>query len=416
MDSGKDQEFKVKELANTTTRTIKTVTNASVDANSITHNLSTNCYPTQVVHPIVNRDERKKSSSSPLSSSSSTSTSASSSSSCTPTVTRKFTQKYKTMKTVDSEKVDSKILSIGLNEHLRRRDEQLCINQKQSTLPLSPPPAPSPSPSGQYTSYRSEITPETSRDQMKQNKQESFNNTDKLNTKLNDIGFYRILNTIGSGNFSQVKLATHILTQERVAIKVIDKSKMDSVTRRLLSREISILESLHHPNIIRLYEVIETMTRLNLVMEYVAGGDLNRRIVKFGKLTEHEGRIVFAQLIAAVNHLHERNIIHRDIKAENILFAYNFQNLCQTSMNIKKQCGKLNKENLKNRNYFGDKLQKLLRYRSYSNKSRIYDFSNKDDTFQSAQTENNNELKRQNYNQQNISNYPYDNKLIRDDF
>ncbi|CAH8590895.1 unnamed protein product [Heterobilharzia americana] len=126
MDSGKDQEFKVKELANTTTRTIKTVTNASVDANSITHNLSTNCYPTQVVHPIVNRDERKKSSSSPLSSSSSTSTSASSSSSCTPTVTRKFTQKYKTMKTVDSEKVDSKILSIGLNEHLRRRDDN-CV-------------------------------------------------------------------------------------------------------------------------------------------------------------------------------------------------------------------------------------------------------------------------------------------------
>ncbi|TNN06565.1 Serine/threonine-protein kinase NIM1, partial [Schistosoma japonicum] len=118
----------------------------------------------------------------------------------------------------------------------------------------------------------------------------------------------------------------------RVAIKVLDKSKMNASTRRLLSQEISILESLHHPNIIRLYEVIETFSRLNLIMEYVAGGDLNRRIRKYGKLSEPVGRIVFAQLIAAVNHLHERNIIHRDIKAENILFTYDFQHVQQTSM------------------------------------------------------------------------------------
>ncbi|KAK4468915.1 hypothetical protein MN116_007582 [Schistosoma mekongi] len=106
---------------------------------------------------------------------------------------------------------------------------------------------------------------------------------------------------------------------------------MNASTRRLLSQEISILESLHHPNIIRLYEVIETFSRLNLIMEYVAGGDLNRRIKKYGKLSEPVGRIVFAQLIAAVNHLHERNIIHRDIKAENILFTYDFQHVQQTS-------------------------------------------------------------------------------------
>ncbi|XP_018653431.1 serine/threonine kinase [Schistosoma mansoni] len=93
------------------------------------------------------------------------------------------------------------------------------------------------------------------------------------------------------------------IIKERVAIKVLDKSKMNTSTRRLLSQEISILESLHHPNIIRLYEVIETFSHLNLIMEYVAGGDLNRRIIKYGKLNEPESRIVFAQLIAAVNHL-----------------------------------------------------------------------------------------------------------------
>lgn len=135
------------------------------------------------------------------------------------------------------------------------------------------------------------------------------------------FGLYNIQETIGVGNFSQVKLATHVLTKELVAIKVLDKTRMDAPTRRLLLREISILEMLHHPNIVRLYEVMETLTRLHLVMEYVAGGDLNKRINTHGKFTENEAKIIFAQLIAAVNHLHERNIFHRDIKADNILFT-----------------------------------------------------------------------------------------------
>ncbi|CAL8082976.1 unnamed protein product [Calicophoron daubneyi] len=135
------------------------------------------------------------------------------------------------------------------------------------------------------------------------------------------LGFYQVQEVIGAGNFSQVKLATHILTKELVAIKVLDKTRMDASTRRLLSREISILETVHHPNIVRLYEVIETLTRLHLVMEYVAGGDLNKRISTFGKFSEPEAKIIFSQLVAAVNHLHERNIFHRDIKADNILFT-----------------------------------------------------------------------------------------------
>ncbi|CAH8588177.1 unnamed protein product [Schistosoma mattheei] len=189
------------------------------------------------------------------------------------------------------------------------------------------------------------------------------------NSKSNGLGLYCILNTIGLGNFSQVKLATHILTKERVAIKVLDKSKMNTSTRRLLSQEISILESLHHPNIIRLYEVIETFSHLNLVMEYVAGGDLNRRIVKYGKLSESEGRIVFAQLIAAVNHLHERNIIHRDIKAENILFTYDIKHTTTTTdttetfiktKKFKKELKQKNHQTMNDENKPFGKIQKLL--------------------------------------------------------
>ncbi|VDP43774.1 unnamed protein product [Schistosoma curassoni] len=110
--------------------------------------------------------------------------------------------------------------------------------------------------------------------------------------------------------------------------------------------------------------VIETFSHLNLVMEYVAGGDLNRRIVKYGKLSEPEGRIVFAQLIAAVNHLHERNIIHRDIKAENILFTYDIKhttttNTTETFIKTKKLKQK-NHQTMNDENKPIGKIQKLL--------------------------------------------------------
>ncbi|XP_065153326.1 MAP/microtubule affinity-regulating kinase 3a isoform X6 [Paramisgurnus dabryanus] len=133
------------------------------------------------------------------------------------------------------------------------------------------------------------------------------------------VGNYRLLKTIGKGNFAKVKLARHILTGSEVAIKMIDKTQLNPTSLQKLSREVTIMKNLNHPNIVKLFEVIETEKTLFLVMEYASGGEVFDYLVAHGRMKEKEARAKFRQIVSAVQYCHQKHIVHRDLKAENLL-------------------------------------------------------------------------------------------------
>ncbi|KAJ5067246.1 protein kinase [Anaeramoeba ignava] len=135
------------------------------------------------------------------------------------------------------------------------------------------------------------------------------------------VGNYLLLKTIGKGSFGKVKLGKHILTGSQVAIKIIDKSLISirKGAEQRLKNELKILQEIKHPNVISLYEIIETKSFVYLITQYASGGELFDFIVSHGRLEEPLTRKFFRQIIDAVDFCHSHNIAHRDIKPENIL-------------------------------------------------------------------------------------------------
>ncbi|KAL8460684.1 hypothetical protein ACS0TY_031486 [Phlomoides rotata] len=133
------------------------------------------------------------------------------------------------------------------------------------------------------------------------------------------LGRFEIGKLLGHGTFAKVYHARNVKTGESVAIKVIDKEKILKVGLiSHIKREISILRRVRHPNIVQLFEVMATKSKIFFVMEYVKGGELFNKVAK-GRLKEDVARKYFQQLVSAVSFCHARGVYHRDLKPENIL-------------------------------------------------------------------------------------------------
>ncbi|KAI3783531.1 hypothetical protein L1987_42615 [Smallanthus sonchifolius] len=130
---------------------------------------------------------------------------------------------------------------------------------------------------------------------------------------------YEFGKMLGQGNFAKVYHGRDLESNHNIAIKVIDKEKVLKVGLiDQTKREISVMGMVKHPNIIQLYEVMATKTKIYFAMEYAKGGELFDKVAK-GRLKEDVARKYFQQLICAVDFCHSRGVYHRDLKPENLL-------------------------------------------------------------------------------------------------
>ncbi|CAH9095782.1 unnamed protein product [Cuscuta epithymum] len=171
-------------------------------------------------------------------------------------------------------------------------------------------------------------------------------------TSDNPLRNYRIGKTLGHGSFGKVKIAEHLLTGHKVAIKILNRRKMRSPDmEEKLRRETKICRLFVHPHVIRLYEVIETPTDIFVVMEYVKSGELFDYIVEKGRLQENEARTFFQQIISGVEYCHRNRVVHRDLKPENLLLDsrgnvkiadFGLSNIMRDGHFLKTSCGSPN--------------------------------------------------------------------------
>eukprot|EP01103_Thecamoeba_quadrilineata_P002224 TRINITY_DN12218_c0_g1_i1.p1 TRINITY_DN12218_c0_g1~~TRINITY_DN12218_c0_g1_i1.p1 ORF type:complete len:429 (+),score=105.57 TRINITY_DN12218_c0_g1_i1:62-1288(+) len=141
-------------------------------------------------------------------------------------------------------------------------------------------------------------------------------------TVINSNSFSEVYNMgkeLGSGGFSIVKECVHKQTKVKRAAKIINKKGLSSGELQLLTREVAIMEKLHHPNIVELVEVFDEPDKLILILELVKGGELFDKIVEKGCYSEKDAAHITQQILEAVFYLHGNGITHRDLKPENLL-------------------------------------------------------------------------------------------------
>ncbi|XP_026444404.1 serine/threonine-protein kinase ATG1c-like isoform X2 [Papaver somniferum] len=143
------------------------------------------------------------------------------------------------------------------------------------------------------------------------------------NSSSRVIGDYIVGKQIGSGSFSFVWHGRHRVHGQEVAIKEIIMDRLSKKLQESLVSEIVILKNINHPNIIRLHDIIEVQGRIHLILEYCKGGDLSMHIQRKGKVTEATAKHFMQQLAAGLQILRQNNVIHRDLKPQNLLLTTN---------------------------------------------------------------------------------------------
>ena len=138
------------------------------------------------------------------------------------------------------------------------------------------------------------------------------------------VNFYKFGRLIGKGAFGKVNIGLHVLTGKIVAIKSFNKQNLKSQeSKAKIFEEVNLMKKLRHNSLVKILETIETDKYILIIMENIAGGDLSNFIKKRTKLNEKTSKIIFKQLIKSLKYLHSKNIIHRDIKLDNILIDLN---------------------------------------------------------------------------------------------